>query len=357
MITNRYEGSGFNSTGLLVFLYKWRKALIIITAIGMIASVIVSFTIQNKYKSTVVMFPATTSSISKAIIAENAGGKQDILQFGEEEEAEQMLQILNSDEIRARICQKYNLMKHYKIDTTDKFKRTSLYDEFSDNVNFKRTEFMSVKIEVLDKSPDTAAMIANDIAALLDTVQNRMMHERALKAFHIVENEYNEKLQKIAAMDDSLRHLNALGVYDYESQSEVVNEQYAIAISKGDQRAIKSLEEKLNTIAKYGSAYVAVRENLLLERKELSQLRVKYNEAKVDAEQNLQRKFVVNNAYPAEKKSYPVRWLIVTVSTMSSFILAVIIVIAFENFSSVRGISGKVKEARKEEKAISEPVN
>jgi capsular polysaccharide biosynthesis protein len=356
MITNHYEGSSFNSTGLLVFLYKWRKALLLITAAGMVASVIVSYMIQPKFKSTVVMFPTTTSSISKSLLAENNNGKQDILQFGEEEEAEQMLQVLNSDEIRSRICQKYNLMKHYDIDSTDKYKRTHLYEEFTDNVNFKRTEFMSVKIEVLDQSPDTAAMIANDIAALLDTVQNRMLHERAAKAFRIVEAEFQAKLLQIKAMDDSLRHLNALGVYDYESQSEVVNEQYAIAISKGDQRAIKSLEEKLNTIAKYGSAYVAVRENLLLERKELSILRTKYNEAKVDAEQNLQRKFVVNNAYPAEKKSTPVRWLIVTVSTLSAFILAVLIVIAIENLSSVKGLNAKPRETKKGEKAVTEPV-
>lgn len=322
----------------------------------MVASVIASLSIKNKYKSIVVMFPTTTSSISKALIAENSGAKQDVLQFGEEEEAEQMLQVLNSDEIRSRICQKYNLMKHYGLDTTDKFKRTNLFEEFSDNVSFKRTEFMSVKIEVLDTDPDTAAMIANDIAALLDTVQNRMMRERAVKAFKIVEAEYFEKLAQIKRMDDSLRTLNSLGIYDYESQSEVVNQQYAIAVSKGDMRAIKSLEEKLAILSKYGAAYMAVRENLLLERKELSNLRVKYNEAKVDAEQSLQRKFVVNSAFPAEKKSSPVRWLIVTVSTLSSFILAVIIVIIFENFSSVRTLNAKVKEAKKEEKAVSEPV-
>jgi uncharacterized protein involved in exopolysaccharide biosynthesis len=359
MITNSHDNSHFNSTGLLVFLYKWRKAILVITAAGAIASIIFSLLIQNKYKSTVVMFPTSTGSISKQLLAENPNTKSDILQFGEEEQAEQMLQVLNSDEIRARICQKYNLMKHYDIDTADQFKRTMLYEEFLDNVNFKRTEFMSVKVEVLDHSPDTAALIANDISALLDSVHTRMQHDRAIKAFKIVEGEYLAKVAHIKQMEDSMRAINRLGIYDYESQSEVTNEQYAIAISRGDARAVKSLEEKLQVLAMYGSAYMGIRDQLELERKQLTLLLTKYNEAKADAEQSLPYKFVVDKAYPAEKKSYPVRWIIVAVSTISSFILAIIIVIALENLAAVRAFNTKVKEGtRKEEKEkiVSEPV-
>ena len=100
----------------------------IIGAVTILVSSIVSLLIKEKYKSTVVLFPTTTNSISKALLDENNYQKTDILQFGEEEEAEKMLQILNSDEIRSTICQKYDLMKHYNIDSTDKFKRTKLYE-------------------------------------------------------------------------------------------------------------------------------------------------------------------------------------------------------------------------------------
>jgi hypothetical protein len=49
------------------------------------------------------MFPTTNSSISKSLLSENSFEKENILQFGEEEQVEQMLQILNSDEIKERI--------------------------------------------------------------------------------------------------------------------------------------------------------------------------------------------------------------------------------------------------------------
>jgi len=137
-------------------------------------------------------------------------------------------------------------------------------------------------------------------------------------------------------MEDSLKTINSYGVFDYESQSEVTTEQYAIAISKNDQRAIKSLEEKLQIIGKYGSAYVSLRDNMYMQRKQLNLLKSKYDESKVDAEQVLSQKFVVSNAYPAEKKSYPIRWLIVVVSTMAALLIAVIAILLIENFKQFK---------------------
>lgn len=326
----------FNSLNVLFFVYKWRKQLGIVGASAFIISCIIALTIQEKYKSTVILFPATTNSISKALLTDNPTSKEDVLQFGEEEEAEQMLQILGSDEVRSRICDKYHLMEHYNIDPEDPYKRTKLYDNFLENINFKRTEFMSVKIEVMDYSPDTAAMMANDIAALHDSTKTRIQHERAREALKIVEREYLAKLNEIHKMEDSLKVINSYGVFDYESQSEVTNEQYAIAISKNDQHAIKSLEEKLLILGKYGSDYVALRDNIFMQRKQLNLLKSKYDEAKVDAEQVLSQKFVVSSAFPAEKKSYPIRWLIVVVSTLSALLIAVIAILLIENIKQFR---------------------
>lgn len=326
----------FNSLNILHFIYKWRKMLIIIGVATFVISSITALTIREKYKSTVILFPATTSSISKALLSENNFKQDDVLAFGAEEEAEQMLQILNSDEIRTKICEKYNLLKHYDIDTADKFKRTKLYDEFQSNITFKRTEYMSVKIEVMDINPDTAAQIANDIAALHDSTKIRMQRERATQALRIVKKEYFEKDADVKRMTDSIKMINSYGLYDYESQSEVTTEQYAIALSKGDQRAMKALEDKLKVIANYGSSYVSLRDNLELQRKQLNLLKTKYEGTKVDVEQVLPQKFIVSNAFPAEKKSYPVRWIIVVVSTMASLLMAIIAFLLIENIKQFK---------------------
>ncbi|HEU4716424.1 MAG TPA: hypothetical protein VFU15_01245 [Bacteroidia bacterium] len=342
-LSEKKGGAFFDSTSLLEFFWYWRWQLIVIGLAAAIISSVVSFLIPERFKSTVIMFPVASNAISKALLIEDVSDKQDVLQFGEEEQAEQMLQILNSDEIRMRICDKYDLMKHYHIDPTDKYKNTKLYETFYDNVSFKRTEYLSVKIEVLDRNPDTAAYIANDIAALLDSTKTRMQHDRASQALAIVEHEYLDKKAEVELMTDSIKALNEKGIYDYESQSEVTSEQYAIALSKGDEKAIQRLGDQLKIISTYGSAYMSVRENLYIQREQLNVLKKRYEEAKVDADESLTYKFIVNRAFPAERKSYPVRWLIVSVSTASSLILGVLLLILYANIRMIR--LGKTKES------------
>ena len=331
---NSDSSKSFDASGLISFLYAWRKPLVIVSVTAAILSAIFSapFFIKPKYESKVILFPGSTSSISKAVLNESAGIKNDILQFGEEEQADQLLQILNSDDIKFRIISKYNLMAHYDISKDESYPITKLNKEYDNNISFRRTEFMSIEIKVLDTDPDTAALIANDISNLLDTAKNRMQHEIATKAFEIVKGEYEELTAYITSIQDSLRRLGELGVHDYKSQSEVLNQQYAVALAKNNQSAIKTLSEKLDILAKYGSSQMSLAYNLQNVYEEVFPIiKRKYDEAKVDATETLPQKFVVNRAYPAEKKSYPIRWLIVLISTLGAFMMASVVIIIKDN--------------------------
>lgn len=326
----------FETTNFIVFLHHWRKPLIIVSFIAFLASILFSspWFITPKFKSTVILIPTSTSSISKSLLTENAGEKNDIMQFGEDEQAEQMLQILNSNKIRDRIVQKYNLMEHYGIKEDSRFKQTQLYKNYEENISFRRTEYMAVKITVLDKDAKMAAKLANDIAELHDSIKNAMQKERAIKAFKIVKGEYLNLRLEVQQMEDSLTKLRELGVHDYESQSEMINQQYAIELAKGNKSGVKALENKLEILAKYGGPYVSLRDALEHEKKQLSLIKSKYEEAKVDAEEVLPQKFIVSNAYEAEKKSYPIRWIIVLISTLSAFFLAILILALVDSLST-----------------------
>jgi len=326
-----------NSLNLIQLLYKWRLPLAIITVVAIAAAVIFSspFFIKPKYKSTVIMFPVATNSISKVLISQNSGVKEDILGIGEEEQAEQMLQLLNSNLIRDRIVQKYDLIHHYNISEDSRYKYTSLFKEYENNVKFRRTEYMAVKITVFDTDPKIAASMANDIAALLDSSKNIMQKERATKAFRIVETEYISLEAEIQTIVDSLQFLGKRGVNDYERQSEVLNMQLAIAISQNNQHAIRLLQEKLDTIGKYGGTFLSLKNSLEFKNEQLTLLKTKYQEAKVDAEEFLPQKFVVNSAYPAERKSYPIRWIILVVTVFIVFFTTVLVIIIVENYSKL----------------------
>lgn len=326
----------FNSANLFFFLYKWRLPLLIITGLGVLAAVIFSspFFIKPKYKSTVIMFPVATNSVSKVLLSQNSPIKEDILGVGEEEQAEQLIQLLNSNMIRDRIITKYSLMEHYGIGHDSRYKYTRLYGEYENNVKFRRTEFMAVKITVFDTDPRMAADIANDIAALVDSTKSAIQRERALKAFYIVENEYNLLRSEINDIVDSLAWLGKKGVNDYERQSEVLNQQWALAVANGNNHGVRLIQDKLDTLGKYGGIFQSLKNALEFKTEQLTLLKTKYQEAKVDAEQTLPQKFVVNAAYPAERKSYPIRWIIVIVSAFSVFFMTCLVILIMDNISS-----------------------
>jgi uncharacterized protein involved in exopolysaccharide biosynthesis len=358
------DPGNYKSMGYFQFLNRWKKPIFIIGALSFIASFIFSGPrfIKPKYKSSVIFFPTTTNSISKALLSEGST-KEDILEFGSEEQAEQLLQILNSDEIRSRIVQKYHLMSHYHIDTTSEFPNTRLYEELENNIKFTRTEYMSVKIEVMDTDAQMAADIANDIGALLDTVKGKIQHVRALEGLKIVETEYKHKAMQISIMEDSLKGLRNKGIFDYKKQSAILSQEYTKASAeyynestqltilqndkststsaltsttarmKGAEAKMKNMQAKIDNLANYGGASVALTDLVELERENLSLLKEKYEKAKVDVSENLSNKFIVNNAVKAEKKSYPIRWIVVLISVISSLLLLFFILIFFENIT------------------------
>ncbi len=337
------ENGEFDSSGLLFFMYKWRKPLIIVFVISVLASLLFSspWFITPKYKSTVIMFPVATNSVSKVLISQTSAIKEDILGFGEEEQAEQMLQILNSNKIRDKVIEKFDLMKHYDIDTSSKYKMTKLIREYESNITYRRTEYMAVRVWVLDKDPVMAANMANTIAEQLDSAKNQMQKSRAKMGLQIVEKEYRELEGEIQQIVDSLKWIGKQGVHDYESQSEVLNQQLAISISKGDNRAVKAIEKRLDVLADYGSTFLSLKNALEFKTEQITLLKAKLEEARVDAEQELPQKFVVNDAYVAEKKSYPIRWVIVMISTFSVLLITILIILVLDNLSKIRRPSGK----------------
>ncbi|MDA9819805.1 hypothetical protein N9C06_02685 [Salibacteraceae bacterium] len=333
---NTSNQSEFDSSNLLVFLLKWRKPLVIVSLSAALISAVVSFIVPEQFLSTVIFFPANTASISKAVMTEDVTGKNDIVAFGEEEQAEQMLQILYSDFIRDRVIEKFDLMAHYEIDLDDQYKLTSLIKEWESKVKFKRTEYQSIRIDVLDTDPQMAADIANEIARLVDVVKNRMQKDRAAEALKVIESEYTKMRDHMKAVDDSLTFMRKQGVHEYEKQIEMISGEYYKAIASGNAQAATKLEQKLDTLAKYGSAFIALTDNSEYERERLILLRSKFEETKVDATEDVPHKFIVNQAWASEKKAYPIRWLVVVISTFSAFLFAVLAIIVIENYRKLQ---------------------
>ncbi len=336
MIHDPKKWEDFDSSNIVIFLYKWRKPLFIVILVAFVGSWFFSLPwfITPKFKSTVIMFPASTNSVSKALLTEQRQVGQDIMSFGEDEQAEQLMQILNSNRIRDRVIRQFNLMEHYGIDSSARYKYSRLFNEYERNISFRRTPFMAVQITVLDTDPQLAADIANTIAALLDSTKNEMQHERAILGLAVVEIEHESLQQEVNTIVDSLVALGKLGVNDVEYQSQVLNQQMAISIMEGNTRAQRQLQKRLNILGEYGGIYMSLKNALEFKMEQLTMIQARLKEARVDARESLPQKFIVSDAYKAEKKSYPIRWLIVVVSTLSALFLTIIVIMIIEKIEA-----------------------
>ena len=327
----------FDSSSLYVFLYKYKFQIALIVLFSGLVSSIISLVIQDKYKSYAVIYPSSTASIAKALVSPSFGGKSDIMEFGDEERSEHILEILKSDKVKKRIIQQFDLMNHYDIDyessSTPNF---DLHKIYNDNVTFSRNSNMAVVITGLDHSSDTASKITSALLIVLDDVMNEIQKERAIQGFSIVKASYLKLSKEVSVMEDSLSFIMSKGVLDVNSQSEVYGEAYAKAISKGDKTAEKALGAKLALLSKYGAQNISLRNSLSNERNRLSLLKGRYEEARIDAESRLQNYFTITNPTISEKKTYPVRWLIVLMSILGALFTGVITIVLYEQFQRLK---------------------
>ena len=322
----------YESTDLVLFIWKRKIPLIIITVAAAVISTLVSFTITPLFKSTVVLFPASESPESKSLFQPIFQPRTGILGFGDELQLERILQVLNSDQIRDKIIEKYNLMEHYGIDSTAPFPVTKLFNMYSSNVSLKKTEFNSILVKVMDKDPQTAADIANDIAIYVDSAMNNMKQKRAIEAFELVEQEYLALEARVRAYLDSIRMVNDIGVVDYSSQIERYTEAYGKALAEGKMEGADRIKQEMDKIAEHSATFSYYWSNFSSESGRLRDMRSQYLEARTNAQLKLTNVFILDRAIKAEKKAYPKKSIIVIVATLSTFFLAVISFLFFESF-------------------------
>lgn len=315
------SNNDFSSENLFHILWRFKKPIIIIGILAAIISSIVSLLMEEKYLSTVIMYPARANSLN--LSGQNYFPGQEITSFGEDSDAEQMLQVLNSGSIKGKIIRKYDLFNHYEIESDSEFKQTALDIVYNGNISFNRTKFGSVRISVYDKSPDTAALIANDIAELYDIVKNKMIQERAKVAFQKIGEKIETINNDIKVINDSIKTLTT-GNISRKQLGEVMKED-----------AVFPTDVKDNDMYNL-SVFSSIYERIQIKNEALVGLEKAYQQAEADANLNISHKFIVERAYPAEKKAKPIRWLIVVISTITSVLFGVILVLVLEKIKQLK---------------------
>lgn len=336
---NSVEIENLNSTNLLVLLIRWRKPILIVCFAAAVVSAGLSLIMKERFKSTVTMFATQQHSFGEQLLEDVK--KEDVLAYGEEEDAERLMQILNSDAIRNKIIEDFDLWTVYDIPRDSKGARSKIGREYSENVTARITRFGSIEVAVLDNKPERARDMANSIAAYADSVSNAIRNNRARDAFQYAESSLRTLETELKVLEDSMSILQQLGVYNYEDQVAALTEQYGTAIATGHPDRAQKIKENLEFLSKYGTLHHKLESEIEGAYEKLAVLRKRYDLIKIDIESNLPAKFIVDEATAADKKSFPIRWLIVVMSTASAFVFTVIFLLIADTLRKLRS-EGKI---------------
>jgi len=313
------------------FLWINRKSILVFSSAAMVISAVVAFLLPPLYLSTAIVFPAATGSVS---FSEQRNAKAGTMDFGEEEQAEQLVQILQSSQIRDKIIQEFNLFQHYRIDANATNKNYRINEAYNNHISFSRTRYGSIRVDVLDENPKKAAKIANKIIDLIDTVKNDMIFERTRPAFKVNERKLIQMKKDRDVILKKLDSLADLGVIALDVRSNLF-QAYVDAKNPKDREELK---KKIDINMKYGAMYDGLEYMRNEKIVKIEDFNVSYEQAESDANTKFNHKFVVERAVEADKKDQPKRLIIILVTTISSLIFAVFALLFWEKYKELKSM-------------------
>lgn len=304
------------ASGILKIAVKWWKPLLITGIISFILGCIFSSPafIKPLFKSRAVVYPSNLGSYA----TENA--------------TEQMLQLFQSEDIRDKLIKDFDLFKHYGIDTASKYPYSTLYYMLKERIKVAKTEFESAELEVLDTDPVIAAGICDSMLSYLNQKALAMQREKYAEVVIINKNQMELKKHDMDSMEEAIKKLRTeYGILEFEEQIKPFSREYYKALNLGKAGNENSkLDLIKKNLADKGGEYISLKEHLFRERGTYNDLKILYENSLRDYTKVLTYCNVITKPIPAEKKSYPVRSMLILGFTAAMVFLAFITIIIIE---------------------------
>lgn len=306
----------FRNLNLLEILMKWKMHLGIIALVAIVLSFIFSGPafIKPRFKSTAILYPSN------------------IKEYSDESLTEQMLQIMQSTDIRDSLILKFELIEHYKIDTTKKYWKSALYWTYSRNVKIGKTPYEAVQIDVYDTDPYLACDMVNAIIKYYDRKIANLHNTKFGEVVSMYERYLNRKSRELDSLQNRMRYLSTnYGLLEYEYQTQQVMKG-VLGTLDGNGRVNRSEAERLRkNMEMYGGEMVMLQELIKQEAANYALIKKDYDRAWMDHDRRFTYSNIINHPKVADKKSTPIRWVIVLISTLSTLFLSVLVIGIIEN--------------------------
>ncbi len=305
-------GNEFSFTELVRILQKRFKLIVIIAVIaGVTATIFSSETfIKPRFKSTAVVYPSN------------------ITEYSDESRTEQMQQLFESSDVRDTIIARYGLYKHYDIDSTAPSHRHYVINEFNSRVQIKKTKYESVEISVEDESPQLAYEISTDLLALVNRKARLIQRDKSAEIVEMTSRQLQEQQARMDSIDAKLDAMRTEdGILEYELQTQEATKGLFRLAAQGKTGSSDYNEAKriLSSLTKKGGEFKKLYEQAELANEFYNKLMEQHQTALNDIRKELTYLNMIVYPEVADKKHYPVRWLIVFTAVFSAVLFSIVV--------------------------------
>ncbi|GAA3995941.1 Wzz/FepE/Etk N-terminal domain-containing protein [Hymenobacter fastidiosus] len=352
----------YSLLGLWPVINRWKFLVITAVGLALAGSVVVALLLPNIYKSTAVFYPTNPNTTDPDRIV-TEGGKLEL--GGRTEDLDRVITIGESQTVAELIIRRFRLHKHYKTGQPgDDQADQGALDEFNGNLTVVHNDRDAIELTFKDRDKVLAAKITNTLTQVIDSINQQLTVENRRNIIELYRERKDFLEKEYATTRDSLiQGRRRYGIYGMDRESrylakEIIETEADLrrAEGEGDSRRAAGLRRALKGLTQADGGNLLNLENYVAGTDLLSTLYARFNDiqgrligarsayesAQLAISGKISSIYVVQKAFPATKKSKPVRWLIVFSSVLITLVLAVIFITLLELYRGNLSVGKKL---------------
>jgi len=304
----------FDNQRILSLIWKRKIHFIVVGIIAIFLGAIFSGPtfIKPKYKSTARIYPTNLGEMS------------------EESKTEQMLEIINSNAVKFKMFDAFELKDIFKISKEDPHYLTYIFDIYNENIKTSKTQNETVEIEVMAYDAQIASDMCDSIIHFYNLAVGKMYKAKNWELAEISLKQLQDKYVELDSLTVAINNMRAeTGIIDFKNQVPEVTRGYVKALVDGRGSAseadINRIKELYNSMLEKGAEAFSleIRFNDVIDQ--ITKIKYQYEASLNEFEKTITYSHIVEYPFAADDKSFPVRWIIVAFSAFSAVFVAFLV--------------------------------
>jgi tyrosine-protein kinase Etk/Wzc len=351
-----------NLLGVIETLLKWKNPILKVIGLATLGTAAIAFLfLPNYYKSTTTFYVASPDLFKPEQVFGTSNKDMDY--YGTEDDVDRILTIAQSGEMYDFLIKKFDLYKHYAIDSTKEDAPFKVREKLEKLLEVKKTKFNAIELSVEDVDKRITADMVNTAREKIDEIAQRLIRDTQLKLIQAYESSFIEKERTLLGMGDTLARLRqTYGVIDPDKQTEAVTKSVVDAEAnyyrskakweslkanssvsadtlasiesnvKGYEEEVKRGNEMLKRYNLGFNSVSAMKEYYEKERDQISKDKQRFLQLRIAYGTKISTLVLIESGKVPIMKSRPKRSILILSAVLVSFIFSVIGVLLLENY-------------------------